>query len=290
MTKGKFRPWLFLVLVWLHVMAAYAVWYGFHHNEFVWRGIHHRGFSLGAWGWFLLFYTLRQVGISLGNHRMFTHGAFKCHFATKVVLAFCSGLAAQGFIAKWCADHWQHHSDTEGPWDPHSPSKYPGWKGFWWAHIGWLCFEVVRPPSPDFDTMFAHRNPRLNKWDRWVYPIAVLSGFVLPYYFSGTGAMLFAGFLGVVFHLHITWFTNSLDHIYGYTDERFRKTDDTSKNNWLHALISWIGEAFHFNHHAKPDSAILGWKWYHPDLGKWILRAGEPLGIFWDIKRPPTGA
>ena len=278
MTKGHFRPLLFAVLLWMHVMAVYAIWYGFLH-----------GWSWNAWGWFFGLYTLRQVGVSLGNHRLFTHGAFKCHFPTKLALAFLAGLSAEGPVKKWVADHDQHHKDTEGPWDPHSPSKYPGWKGFWWAHVGWLFFEVLRP-TPEFETISARKNAELVKWDRWIHPVAVLSGFVLPYYFAGMDGLLLAGFFGVVFHWHITWCVNSVCHVFGSTDERFRRWNDTSKNNWVLALLAWIGEAWHFYHHAKADSAFLGWKWYHPDLGKWILKVGEPFGLFWGIKRPPAGA
>lgn len=278
MTKGEFRPALFSVVVWLHIMAVYALWYGYVH-----------GYSMQAWVWAVALYTLRSIGVSLGNHRLFTHKSFKCHFATEVALDFLAGLAAQGSLKTWVADHDQHHWDTEGDWDPHSPSKYSGWRGFWWAHIVWLFFEVNRPRS-DFDIVSARKNTRTIALDRWINPIAVMSGFVLPWYFAGTDGLLLAGFFCVVFHLHITWCVNSVCHIYGSTDERFRRTGDTSRNNWILASVSWIGEVWHFYHHAKADSAVLGWKWYHLDLGKWILNIGEPLGIFWDIKRPPAGA
>src|SRR6185295_14438087 len=95
MTKGHFRPVLFVVILGMQAMAVYALWYG----------VSHHGFSLAAWIWFVALYTFRSVGISLGNHRLFTHGSFKCHLATKVVLAFLAGLAAEGPVKKWVADH-----------------------------------------------------------------------------------------------------------------------------------------------------------------------------------------
>jgi stearoyl-CoA desaturase (delta-9 desaturase) len=280
MTKGHFRPVLFVVIVSMHFLAAYAVWFGFTHH----------GFSLAAWAWFIALYTLRTVGVSLGNHRLFTHGAYKCHLLTKVILAFLSGLAAEGPIKKWVADHEQHHYDTEGPWDPHSPGKYPGFKGFLWSHIGWIFFEVKRPPKLDFEAMAARQNADVIPWDAWAHPLGVFTGVAAPYYFLGTEGFLFPGVNGIVTHWNVTWSVNSICHIFGYTDERFRKKKDTSKNNFLLAIPTYIGEALHFNHHAKADSAYLGWKWYDPDLGKWILLAGEPLGIFWNIKKPPIGA
>ncbi len=276
MTKGKFRPMLFAVITWMHIMALVAVWYGFKY-----------GFTLSAWVWFFGLYTLRSIGVSLGNHRLFTHRSFKCHFLTEVILNFFAGMAAQGPLLKWVLDHDQHHQDTEGGWDPHTPTRYRGLKGFMWAHVWWLFFEVNRPTEA-LAVISARKNIRIAKWDRWTNPIAILSGFVLPFYFEGVPGLLLAGFAGVVFSWNITWCVNSVCHVFGSADESFRKATDDSKNNWPLALIFWIGEAWHSYHHEKADSAFLGWKWYHPDLGKWILVCGEAFGIFWDIKRPPV--
>ena len=282
MTKGHFRPWLFAIIVFMHVMALYGLWY---------VSTHH-GFNLKTCVWFLGIYILRQEGVSLGSHRLFTHVAFKCDFATKVVLAFCAGLSAEGPLKSWCADHWQHHKDTEGPWDPHSPGRYSSrWKGFWWSHMVWLFFEVKRPPDVDFDHMFERREPRLNRWDKWIFPVAVLSGFVFPLCFAGVNGLLLAGFVGVVFHWHATWSINSIAHILGSTNRFHKGRKDTSKNNPYLALISWVGEPFHDNHHAKPNSARLGWKWYQFDLGYWTIRLLlEPLGLAWDVILPPADA
>jgi len=311
MTKGKFRPVLFSVLVLMHVMMVYALWYAFAHfywnpqatiqvlwNFSFWhfssswgslRDVFHPGFSIEAWVWFFGLHTLRQVGISLGYHRLLTHLAFKCHFGTKLVLSFLAGLAVQGTILAWILDHMQHHWDTEGPLDPHSPYRYPGWRGFLWAHIAWMCFDVKRP-NENFGMIFKENNVRLLKWNRWIYPVAALSGFILPFYFAGMDGLLLGGFLGVLLHLHLTWSVNSICHLYGSIDKRFKAPGNARNNPVVCAAPSVIGEGYHFYHHAKADSAFLGWKWYHLDLGKWILCAGEPLGIFWDIKRPRAGA
>ena len=129
---------------------------------------------------------------------------------------------------------------------------------------------------------------RISKWDKRMYPVAVLSGFVIPMYFAGVGGLLLAGFIGVVFSWHVTWCVNSVCHMFGYTEEQYRRTKDTSKNNRLLAFISWIGEAYHYYHHQKQSSAVLGWRWYHIDLGKWLLYLGEPIGLFWDVSGPPA--
>src|SRR5919205_773702 len=57
------------------------------------------------WGWGVSwidlaiaagFYTVSTLGITVGYHRYFTHGAFKARRAVRVALAIAGGLAAQG--------------------------------------------------------------------------------------------------------------------------------------------------------------------------------------------------
>lgn len=281
MTKGKFRIGIFSIITLMHAVALCALGYAILHTT--WSPFH-LGFGLKAWIWYFVLYTISSLGVSLGNHRLFTHGSFKCHFATQVILDFMGGLTCEGPQWKWDMDHWQHHNDTEGPWDPHSPFRYSGFKGFLWAHLTWLFFVVLRPEG--FEDRYQKVNVRIRRWDKWIHPIAVLSSFVVPWYFAGLDGLLLAGFVRVVFHWHMTWSVNSVCHLFGTTDPIFRVTGDNSKNNWLLSILVYVGEAWHNYHHQKADCAYLGWKWYHPDLGKWVLMIGEPLGIFWAVKKP----
>ena len=52
--------------------------------------------------------------------------------------------------------------------------------------------------------------------------------------------------------------------------------------------LSWItfGENWHGNHHAFPESALLGVEHNQADPGFALLRALEKLGLVWDIKLP----
>ncbi|PFG49322.1 stearoyl-CoA desaturase (delta-9 desaturase) [Amycolatopsis sulphurea] len=105
-----------------------------------------------VWGWGLSwldvglatgFYVVTTLGITIGYHRYFTHGAFTANRPLRIALAVAGGLAAQGPVISWVADHRRHHafSDCEG--DPHSPwlygtSPFALARGFWHAHLGWL--------------------------------------------------------------------------------------------------------------------------------------------------------
>ncbi|WP_238282490.1 fatty acid desaturase, partial [Methylobacterium goesingense] len=51
---------------------------------------------------------------------------------------------------------------------------------------------------------------------------------------------------------------------------------------------AWLtfGEAWHATHHAWPDSARLGTEPGQVDVGWWLLRGLERLGLVWDLKQP----
>jgi stearoyl-CoA desaturase (delta-9 desaturase) len=105
-----------------------------------------------AWGWGLGwtdlgiatgFYIVATLGVTVGYHRYFTHGAFKAKRALRIGLAIAGSLAAQGSVVAWVADHRRHHAFSDREGDPHSPwlfgtSPVALAKGFWHAHMGWL--------------------------------------------------------------------------------------------------------------------------------------------------------
>src|SRR4051812_23263193 len=82
-------------------------------------------------------------GITVGFHRLFTHGSFRANRPLKIGLAVAGSMALEGSVVAWVANHRRHHmfSDREG--DPHSPHVKDGApmglvRGFVHAHLGWL--------------------------------------------------------------------------------------------------------------------------------------------------------
>lgn len=47
-----------------------------------------------------------------------------------------------------------------------------------------------------------------------------------------------------------------------------------------------MGECWHNNHHAFPESAQLGIEKNQTDPGWWVLQLLEKVGLVWQIKRP----
>jgi len=238
-------------------------------------------------------YALTMVGVEVGFHRYFSHGAFKANLPTRVLLAVLGSMAAQGPLIYWVSHHRRHHQYSDRPGDPHSPNldagKDFGWlRGLWHAHIGWLFDSEMSNPALYAKDLL--RDPTIAKLDRF-YPVWVLLGLAIP---TGVGGLatqawigavqgfLWGGLVRVMLVHHVVWGINSMAHVYG---KRPLESGDRSTNNvWL-ALPS-IGGAWHNNHHAFPFAASNCFEWWQIDLGGWFVRFLERCGWVWNVRMP----
>src|SRR5471030_2953400 len=81
--------------------------------------------------------------------------------------------------------------------------------------------------------------------------------------------------LSTVLLWHDTFTINSLSHLFG---TRRYETTDTSKNNWLLALLT-LGEGWHNNHHHFMASARQGFFWWEVDITYYTLKMLSWFGI-----------
>ena len=70
---------------------------------------------------FLILYTLTALGITVGFHRLFTHGSFTTTGPLRAIFAILGSAAIEGPVISWVADHRKHHAFSDQPGDPHSP-------------------------------------------------------------------------------------------------------------------------------------------------------------------------
>ena len=224
------------------------------------------------------------IGICLGFHRHLTHLSFSTYQPVRWLLAFIGGLAGEGSVLDWVANHRKHHAHSDQEGDPHSPHDGP-----WWSHVFWLGFwqgpeahaAHIRRWVPDLA-----KDPVL----RWIGALFLPTHFVFAAVLAATG-YAYAGwpmaasfvvwgvFVRLVFVLHSTWFVNSASHIWGY---RNYETTDDSRNNWWVALITY-GEGWHNNHHAHQRSAAHGHKWWEIDVTFMTIRLMQWCGLAWDV-------
>jgi stearoyl-CoA desaturase (delta-9 desaturase) len=257
-----------------------------------------------AWGGFLgwhdiviaaVFYVVSGLGITVGFHRYFTHGAFKANRTLRIALAVAGTLAIEGPVIRWVADHRRHHAFSDREGDPHSPWRYgetiPALaKGLWWAHMGWL-FDTEQTPRSKYAPDLL-KDPDVRKVDQ-LFPVLVATSLLLPALIGGLWSMSLTGALTAFFWAslirvallhHVTWSINSICHTLG---ERPFKARDKSGNVWWLAVLSF-GESWHNLHHADPTCARHGVERGQVDISARTIWLFERLGWATDVRWPKT--
>jgi stearoyl-CoA desaturase (delta-9 desaturase) len=244
---------------------------------------------------FGVMYVLSAAGVTVGFHRLLTHRAFETWPIVRYGLAVMGSLSLQGPVIDWVADHRKHHAFADEDGDPHSPHVGVGagvrgmLHGLWHAHVGWL-FETQGQASSSRFARDLVEDPTMRRIHRafpWIAIASLGVPFLLGFGLSGgsvvagLSALVWAGLVRVFLVHHVTWSINSICHFFG--TRRFA-TDDHSTNVFWLALPS-LGEAWHHNHHAFPQSAMHGLRWYELDPSGWLILAMARVGLAWDVVR-----
>ncbi|MBW4434720.1 MAG: acyl-CoA desaturase [Pelatocladus maniniholoensis HA4357-MV3] len=241
-------------------------------------------------------YVLTVIGITVGFHRYFAHSAFQTNTTVRVILAILGSMACQGPLIYWVSNHRRHHQYSDQPGDPHSP-YFNGDKtlgkisGLWHSYVGWTFTHELT--NTFFFAKDLLHDPVILKINRLYYFWFFLS-YALPTILGGmikgTSIGFISGFiwggcvrlfLSYVFGLSI----NSITHLYG--NRSFDTREQSTNNSWL--AIPTLGEAWHNNHHAFPNSAKFGLSWWQLDPGYWVVNALEKLGLVYFVKAPTVG-
>ncbi|MFY1830270.1 fatty acid desaturase [Myxococcus fulvus] len=207
-------------------------------------------------------YIVRMWGITAGYHRYFSHRAFKTGRVFQFILALVGSTSTQKGVLWWAANHRHHHRYSDQGEDIHSPVQ----KGFWFSHVGWILCDKYGKTRMEGIKDFA-RFPELVWLNRFhLVPSVALA--VALYFIGGFSMLVWGYFVSTTLLWHGTFTINSLSHIFG---KRRYKTTDTSRNNWLLALVT-LGEGWHNNHHYHQNTANQGWFWWEVDISYYSLK------------------
>ena len=226
------------------------------------------------------------IGICLGFHRHFTHTSFTTYRPVRWLLAFIGGLAGEGAVSDWVANHRKHHAHSDQEGDPHSPHDGP-----WWSHVFWLAFWK----GPRHHDEHIHRwSPRHDEGPRASLDRLHVPAVALCFWLDAHGGRLC---LWRLVHGDVVsscgasscgWCScctrpgSSIRRATCGATSNYETTDD-SRNNWWVALITY-GEGWHNNHHQYPRMAPHGHKWWeircdvHDDPPDAALRPGVGRG------------
>jgi stearoyl-CoA desaturase (Delta-9 desaturase) len=206
-----------------------------------WYGLRY-GFSGADFAVALFFLFANGMSVTAGYHRLWAHRTYEAHLPVRIFYLIFGTMALQNSAFAWCSGHRTHHLHVDDvDLDPYSARR-----GFWFSHIGWMLREY---PSgvPDFSNIPDLKKDRLLAFQhRYYVPLAVGLNFGLPIlagllFHDFWGMLILAGVLRLVWSHHVTFFINSLAHMWGtrpYTD------DNTARDNPALAVITY-GEGYH---------------------------------------------
>lgn len=255
-----------------------------------------------AWGWgisgldialFFAYFIVGGIGVTMGYHRYFTHGAFKARRGLKIAMAVAGGISIEGKVITWVADHRRHHAYSDKEGDPHSPWRYGDTtgaliKGLYHAHTGWM-FDREKTNKERFtpDLLRDKDIVRVNSLFPAIMFFSLLSpaliGGLATMSWSGAASAFFWGGLVRIFFLHhVTWSVNSICHTIG---ERPFASRDKSSNFWPLAIPSF-GESWHNSHHADPTAARHGTLKGQIDITARVIWIAEKFGWAYDVRWP----
>jgi stearoyl-CoA desaturase (delta-9 desaturase) len=218
-------------------------------------------------------YLATGFGITVGFHRFATHRSFRSGRVVEFVLLALGSMAVEGPVLQWVATHWTHHIHADKPGDPHSPLE-----GLFHAHIGWMFGDSGAIPERDAKHLM---KDSVAVFVSRTFALWVIIGLVVPYLIDGWRGFLWGGLVRIFLTHHITWSVNSICHQFG---RRTFDTPDQSGNQWVVGLFG-LGEGWHNNHHAFPESAFHGLAWYEIDLSGYLIRLLERLRLITGVRR-----
>mgnify|MGYP001149555539 CR=1 FL=1 len=254
-------------------LAAITVvpWYGFVY-----------GFSGWAWFFFAIFLVAGGIGIGSGYHRLWSHRAYEAHWIMRLYLAIVGGMTVQNSILVWCIRHRFHHRYV----DDNDKDPYSIGRGFWFAHVGWMLKDY-ESGKLDWSVVPDLERDSIVAWQhKYYWPLVLVTNIALPLLLGWMvgdilGVFLLAGILRLVVSHHVTFFINSLAHMWGsrpYTDE------NTARDNWFLAIVTY-GEGYHNFHHLFQSDYRNGIRWWQYDINKWFIKTCSWLGLASNLKR-----
>ncbi|MCC2618249.1 fatty acid desaturase [Aestuariibacter halophilus] len=232
---------------------------------------------------FLIYFS--GMSITAGYHRLWSHKAYQASGVVRVILAIGGAMALQNSILHWASDHRIHHKHV----DDNDKDPYSAKRGFWYSHIGWMLREYQAHRYSDYSNCRDLKKDRVVMWQHNHYlAIMLASNIGIPVllgWLNGDiwGMFLLAGVFRLVAVHHVTFFINSLAHIWGkqpYTDK------NTARDNGILAFFTF-GEGYHNFHHIFEYDYRNGIRWYQFDPTKWLIRGLSAVGLASHLRRTP---
>jgi stearoyl-CoA desaturase (delta-9 desaturase) len=227
--------------------------------------------------------VILAVGHSAGFHRGIIHGAYRMGPLTERVVVYLAALAGIGGPIGMLRMHNTRDRHQNRPEAPdyytfaHSALQDAAWYLFH-EHTGPVApIDPAREAEPYF--RFLERTWR---WQQLPWAIALFLYGGTAWVIWGVGVRTAVCVLG-------HWYVNYAAHTRGYRRWRMPGSGEEGRNHPVWGALA-MGEGWHNNHHAWPDSAKFGVAWWEVDPGWWVVATMRALGLAWDVKTWESGA
>jgi fatty-acid desaturase len=235
----------------------------------------------------VLSYLYHGYGITVGYHRLLSHRSLKVPMWLEYLIVSGGYLCFEGSPISWVATHRVHHRYTDEEGDPHRPAD-----GFWHAWGNWLLqpkvslsHEQIEQVVPDLcrDNVYRYLDFDHQRKHALVCLIACIVFRILILAFFGPWALL-GNLIGSATTFVGPFWVNSICHLPNVGYKNFGTTDASRNVPWVGLWA--LGEGWHNNHHAVPQSARHGMKPEEFDISWMFISTLQWLGLATNVHLP----
>jgi stearoyl-CoA desaturase (delta-9 desaturase) len=244
------------------------------------------GIWMHSFSSFLLFLAFTGMtaclGHSLGMHRLLIHRSYKCplwleyffiHLGVVFGMAGPYGMMRGHDIRDWaqrhpdCHDYLMHGSGF--------------FKDGWWQ----LHCDLALDNPPKFTPEDRVGKDRIYQFMERTWMLQQVPWAILFYFLGGWSWVIWGICVRIPIQLTGHWLVGYFAHNSGTRDWEIEGAAVQGHNVDAAGLFT-MGEAWHNNHHAFPGSAKMGIYENQPDVGWWVLKVLNKLGLVWDLQLP----
>lgn len=222
------------------------------------------------------------AGHSIGFHRLLIHRSFCCPKWLEKFLVSLGTLVGMGGPSKMLYLHeirdWSQRKPVCHPFFIHQSSWLRDW---WWN----LHCEIRLTHPPEFRP---EENVAGDRWYRFLDRTWMLLQIPLAaglYLLGGWPFVIWGICVRISVSLTGHWFIGYLAHNPGPRSWHLEGHAVQGYNVPGFGLLS-MGEAWHNNHHAFPESARFGLEKGQNDPGWWLLCVLRACGLVWNLNEP----
>lgn len=240
-------------------------------------------FSPGAVALSAVFTVLTLcLGHTIGLHRLLIHRSFVCPRWLEHLLVHLGIVVGMGGpfrmlymhdIRDWAQRHPACH--------PFFIDQRPVWRDAWWQ----LHCEMRLKHPPVFEIEPEVRADPFYRFLQRTWMLQQLPYAVVFYLIGGIGWVVWGISMRIVVSLTGHWLIGYFAHNHGERDWHLQG-HAVQGYNIPHLGLITMGECWHNNHHAFPESARLGLSHAQHDPGWWALRVMQHLGLITQLKLP----